>query len=107
MVYTASWKSKRWGKDTGFGAEILDPRQQHHPYRGDVTSIRVPLIFPGKPSKILKSDYGDGLVRVEAIVHLVLIVAVYLLFWRLHGPRIEKNRLTNIRNFVFRKWRKG
>jgi phosphatidylglycerol:prolipoprotein diacylglycerol transferase len=57
--------------------------------------------------KTLKSDYGDGLVRVEAIVHLVLIVAVYLLFWRLHGPRIEKNRLTNIRNFVFRKWRKG
>lgn len=57
--------------------------------------------------KTLKADFGDGIVRIEAVVNLGLIVAIYLLFWRLHGPRIQKSRLTNIRNFVFRKWRKG
>lgn len=51
----------------------------------------------------LKLDFDAGLARVEAIFLLVLIVAVYLIFWKLHGPRFQKNRFgIAIRNFVFK-----
>lgn len=54
----------------------------------------------------LKADFGEGIVRVEAILNLAVIVLVYLLFWKLHGPKIEKNRWgTAVRNFVFRRHR--
>lgn len=41
--------------------------------------------------KTLKADFGEGIVRAEAMVYLALIAITYLLFWRLHGPRIEKS----------------
>lgn len=51
----------------------------------------------------LKLDFSATLARVHAIILLVLIVAVYLIFWRLHGPRFQKNRFgIAVRNFVFR-----
>lgn len=52
----------------------------------------------------LKADFGEGIVRVEAIINLALIVALYLLFWKLHGPKVEKRRFgVAVKNFVFRK----
>lgn len=45
--------------------------------------------------KTLKADFGEGIVRAEAMVYLVLIVITYLLFWRFHGPQIEKTSLKN------------
>lgn len=52
----------------------------------------------------LKADFGEGIVRVEAILNLTIIVVTYLLFWKLHGPKLQKNRWgLAVRNFVFRK----
>lgn len=54
----------------------------------------------------LKADFGEGIVRVEAIINLALIISLYLLFWKLHGPKIEKRRFgVAVKNFVFRKGR--
>lgn len=54
--------------------------------------------------KTLKTDFGEGIVRVEALIYLGLIVAIYILFYRLHGPKIEKNRVgLFFKNLVFRK----
>lgn len=54
--------------------------------------------------KTLKADFNDGLARTEALVMLGLIVGLYLVFWKIHGPRFEKNRFgTLVRNLVFRK----
>ena len=54
--------------------------------------------------KTLKIDFGEDIVRVEAISHLVLIVAIYFLFWKLHGPKIEKGEFgKTIKNIVFKK----
>ncbi len=50
----------------------------------------------------LGTDSGDGLIKVEAIITLTLIVLLYLIFWKLHGPKIERNRWgISIKNFVF------
>lgn len=52
----------------------------------------------------LKADFGENIVRTEAVVHLTLIIAIYLIFWRLHGPRFEQRRLgLSIKNFVFKR----
>ncbi|HUD20975.1 MAG TPA: prolipoprotein diacylglyceryl transferase family protein [Candidatus Saccharimonadales bacterium] len=57
--------------------------------------------------KTLEVDFGEGMARAEAVVLLALIVMLYLIFWRLHGPKFEKNRFgLAIKNFVFRKWPK-
>ncbi|MEX2361938.1 MAG: prolipoprotein diacylglyceryl transferase family protein, partial [Patescibacteria group bacterium] len=54
--------------------------------------------------KTLKIDFGEDIVRIEAISHLIIIVAIYLLFWKLHGPKIERTNIaTTIKNFVFRR----
>lgn len=54
--------------------------------------------------KTLRLDFGTGLTRIEALIYLALIVLTYILFWKLHGPRVEKESFgTRIRNFVFRK----
>lgn len=54
----------------------------------------------------LDADFGVGVVRSEAIVLLTLIVVLYLLFWKLHGPKIEKNRWgTAVKSVIFRKKR--
>jgi phosphatidylglycerol:prolipoprotein diacylglycerol transferase len=54
--------------------------------------------------KTLKIDFAEDIVRIEAVSHLVIIVAIYLIFWRLHGPKIEKNQIgETIKNFVFRR----
>ncbi len=53
----------------------------------------------------LKLNFNESIARIEAVFLLVLIVVVYLLFWRLHGPRFQKNRFgIAVRNFVFRHW---
>ena len=49
--------------------------------------------------KVLKSDFGNDLTRVESIIYLGLIIAVYIVFWLLHGPGIKlpwKKDQTNI-----------
>lgn len=52
----------------------------------------------------LDADFGEGIVRTEAIILLTLIVMLYLLFWKLHGPKIEKNRWgTALKSFIFRR----
>src|SRR3989344_1020916 len=43
--------------------------------------------------KTLKADFGEGIVRAEAMIYLSLIAITYLLFWRLHGPRLEKTTI--------------
>lgn len=43
--------------------------------------------------KTLKSDFGDGIARAEAMIYLALVAITYLLFWRLHGPKLEKPNL--------------
>jgi len=54
--------------------------------------------------KTLKIDFAEDIVRVEAVSHLLIIVSIYLIFWRLHGPKIEKNQIgQTIKNFVFRR----
>ncbi|MEX1052054.1 MAG: prolipoprotein diacylglyceryl transferase family protein [Patescibacteria group bacterium] len=54
--------------------------------------------------KTLKIDFGKDIVRIEAIIHLALIVAIYLIFWKLHGPKIQRNQVGEaIKNFVFRR----
>lgn len=44
--------------------------------------------------KTLKADFGEGIVRAEAMIYLALIAVTYLLFWRLHGPQIERPALS-------------
>ncbi|OGD60849.1 hypothetical protein A2807_02540 [Candidatus Berkelbacteria bacterium RIFCSPHIGHO2_01_FULL_50_36] len=52
----------------------------------------------------LQSTFGETLARTEAMVYLALIVLVYLVFWRLHGPKIQKGRFgLFLKNLVFRK----
>lgn len=52
----------------------------------------------------LNADFGTGLARVESLTYLFLIIVIYLLFWKMHGPKIEKNRWgVSIKNFVFRR----
>lgn len=52
----------------------------------------------------LKADFGEGVIRIEAIINLAIIVTIYLLFWKLHGPKIERRRFgLAIKNLVFRK----
>lgn len=54
--------------------------------------------------KTMRIDFGENIVRIEAIIYLALIVGIYLIFWKLHGPKIERTNIgTNIKNFVFRK----
>ncbi|MBI4948260.1 prolipoprotein diacylglyceryl transferase [Candidatus Berkelbacteria bacterium] len=54
----------------------------------------------------LRLDFGDGIIRVEAILNLAIIVTIYLLFWKLHGPKIERRRFgLAIKNFVFKRRR--
>ena len=43
--------------------------------------------------KTLKADFGEGVARAEAMAYLALIAITYLIFWRLHGPKIEKTAL--------------
>jgi len=57
--------------------------------------------------KTLRVDFGEGLARIEAMIYLGLIIMVYLVFWRLHGPRIQRQSLTaNLKNFVYRRIRR-
>lgn len=52
----------------------------------------------------LKADFGEGIVRVEALINLAIIVMIYLLFWKLHGPKLQRNRWgVVLRNVVFRR----
>lgn len=54
--------------------------------------------------KTLKADFGEGLAQLEAITYLVLIVAIYAIFWRLHGPKVNGvGALSNFKNFVLRR----
>lgn len=54
--------------------------------------------------KTLRADFGISSGRVEALIYLTLIVAVYIIFWRMHGPRIErKNFGIVIKNFIYRR----
>lgn len=54
--------------------------------------------------KTLRLDFGDGLGRVEAVINLTLIGAIYFLFWGQHGPQIEKNRLGSyLRRLILRR----
>lgn len=54
--------------------------------------------------KTLRLDFGEGVTRIEAIIYLGLIVTIYLLFWKFHGPRFQKEGFgTKVRNFVFRR----
>lgn len=52
----------------------------------------------------LGTDSGEGLMKVDSIITLTLIILLYLVFWKLHGPKIERNRWgINIKSFVFHK----
>jgi len=54
--------------------------------------------------KTLQLDFGEGVGRIEAVINLGLIAAIYILFWRLHGPQIEKNRLGSyLRRLILRR----
>lgn len=54
--------------------------------------------------KTLKADFGDGAVRIEAVINLAMITAVYLIFWKFHGPRFQKSRIGSFfHNLVFRR----
>jgi len=56
--------------------------------------------------KTLKADFGEGLVRTEAIIYLLLVVVIYLIFWRLHGPQFERRKVGQaLKNLVFRRRR--
>ncbi len=56
--------------------------------------------------KTLRADFAGSNGRVEALVYLALIVLVYILFWKMHGPRIERNNVgLVIKNFIFRRRR--
>ena len=57
--------------------------------------------------KTLRVDFGEGMARSEAVVMLGLIIMLYVLFWKLHGPRFERGRFDlAIKNLVFKRWPK-
>ena len=58
--------------------------------------------------KTLKVDFGEGIVRAEAMIYLALIIITYLLFWRFHGPQIEKSAIRQFFSNLLRKlpWRR-
>jgi phosphatidylglycerol:prolipoprotein diacylglycerol transferase len=57
--------------------------------------------------KTLKIDFGENIARIEAIILLVIVVSTYLIFWKIHGPKIERTGVrTKIRNLVFRRKQK-
>lgn len=56
--------------------------------------------------KTLRADFGEGVARIEAMIYLGLIVVIYLLFWKMHGPKIQRRNFTaTLKNFVFRRKR--
>lgn len=72
---------------------------------GVIFFLTLEALFLGKLLIMtLRADFGDDLVRTEALIVLGLIIGIYLIFWKLHGPRFEKNRFgILVRNLVFRK----
>ena len=46
--------------------------------------------------KTLKSDFSGGIARAEAMIYLALVAITYLVFWRLHGPKVEKSTLQRV-----------
>lgn len=57
--------------------------------------------------KTLKADFGEGIVRAEAMIYLALVAITYLLFWRLHGPRLEKTTIQRFFGAITTKLRRG
>jgi prolipoprotein diacylglyceryltransferase len=50
-----------------------------------------------------KADFSGSLAQLEAAAYLGLMVLVYALFWRLHGPKVSRSELgTTITNLVSR-----
>jgi prolipoprotein diacylglyceryltransferase len=44
--------------------------------------------------KTLKADFGQGLSQLETVTYLVLMVLIYVAFWRLHGPQLGAGKLS-------------
>ncbi|QQG50231.1 MAG: prolipoprotein diacylglyceryl transferase [Candidatus Berkelbacteria bacterium] len=54
--------------------------------------------------KTLKADFGEGIAQFEAISYLTLIVAVYAIFWFLHGPKVSSSgAVSNFKNILLRR----
>lgn len=57
--------------------------------------------------RTLDADFGEGIARIQAMVYLGLIVLIYGIFWKIHGPKIEKASIGNsFRSLVFRRKKK-
>lgn len=56
--------------------------------------------------KTLRLDFNENIARLEAMIYLALIIGIYVLFWRMHGPRFtKKGAATAFKNLVFRRRR--
>ncbi|MEK7171227.1 MAG: prolipoprotein diacylglyceryl transferase family protein [Patescibacteria group bacterium] len=56
--------------------------------------------------KTLKADFGEGIVRAEAMIYLALVVITYLLFWRFHGPQIDKPTIRQFFGKLLKRFRR-
>lgn len=54
--------------------------------------------------KTLRADFGENVAKTEAFTYLSLIVGLYVVFWRLHGPKIAKvSVLRSVSSLIGRK----
>ena len=58
--------------------------------------------------KTLRADFGSDYLKLETAVLLLIIAGIYLVFWRLHGPKPPSEKLTKLfdrMNFRLSIWR--
>lgn len=54
--------------------------------------------------KTLRADFGEGIARIEALIYLGIIIGIYFVFWKVHGPKIERRSFAaTLKNLVFRR----
>jgi len=71
---------------------------------GVVFFLAVEALFLGEfLLKTLKADFGEGVTRLEAATYLLVIVAAYAIFLRLHGPMLRERQLLERVQRLFRR----
>lgn len=53
--------------------------------------------------KTLKTDFGEGVSRLEAATLLIVIILIYAVFLRLHGPMLNEGQLVSHVKRLFRR----
>jgi phosphatidylglycerol---prolipoprotein diacylglyceryl transferase len=93
-LYPVDLYSSLWAVLSGF--VLLTLWRQQKLGEGVVFFLAAEALLLGElVLKTLKVDFGQGVAQLETVIYLLLIVGVYLFFWRLHGPKIDRSQLAS------------